>query len=233
MRQLIKDIIKRTPVLGEFVTQIYWTKLARNRPPEPFPGSVTYWEQRYLEGGDSGVGSYGSFAKFKADVLNKFVAEHNVQSVIEFGCGDGAQLGLANYPSYKGFDVSGTVISKCKERYESDPTKSFGLLNEYRQDKTDLTLSLDVVYHLVEDSIFENHMTLLFGASQRYVIIYSSDSDDNRGYEGTYVRHRKFTRWIQDNMRGWKLREHLPNEYRYRGDYRTGSFADFFIYEKA
>ncbi len=65
-----------------------------------FPGSDKYWEQRYAVGGNSGVGSYGKFANFKAEVINKFVREHKIKSVIEFGCGDGNQLKLANYPSY-------------------------------------------------------------------------------------------------------------------------------------
>jgi hypothetical protein len=76
-------------------------------------------------------------------------------------------------------------------------------------------------------------MRTLFEASDRYVIIYSSDSDDNRDCKGTHVRHRKFTRWIQENSPNWKLVEHLPNKYPYRGDYLKGSSAEFFIYEKA
>lgn len=37
---------------------------------------------------------------------------------------------------------------------------------------------------------------------------------------------------IRDNP-NWKIVEHLPNRYPYRGDYLKGSFAEFFIYEKA
>jgi hypothetical protein len=233
MKELIKNIIRRTPAFGDIVRQAYWAMFARRKKPEPFPGSTAYWEKRYLAGGNSGVGSYGFFAEFKADILNKFVAEHHVQTVIELGCGDGNQLRLAKYPMYVGFDISSTVILRCKELYESDDKKSFRLISEYNDDKADLALSLDVIYHLVEDSIFESYMPMLFGASQRYVIIYSSDFEDNRGYEGTYIRHRKFTRWIQENLQNWKLVEHIPNRYPYRGDYRTGSWAEFFIYEKA
>lgn len=203
------------------------------KAPPPFSGSRSYWEDRYAVGGNSGVGSYGLFAEFKADILNKFVADHHVQTVIEFGCGDGNQLGLANYPKYLGFDVSDTAISKCCEAYRSDESKSFRLLSGYHQDKADLTLSLDVIYHLVEDGIFEDYMRLLFDASDRYVIIYSSDTDDNSGNDSVHVRHRQFTKWINDNLKNWRLVEHIPNRYPYRGDYRTGSFADFFIYEKS
>ena len=56
---------------------------------EPFPGSDRYWETRYASGRNSGVGSYGGFAEFKAETINSFVSSCNVTSVIEFGCGDG------------------------------------------------------------------------------------------------------------------------------------------------
>lgn len=233
MKEAIKRIIRRTPVLGDIVRQAYWRLLASRKKPEPFPGSEAYWEKRYSAGADSGVGSYGFFAEFKADVINRFAFEHNVQTVIEFGCGDGNQLRLAKYQTYLGFDVSSAAIEKCKELFKSDEHKSFRLMSEYKGEKADLTLSLDVIYHLVEDEVFEHYMRMLFEASNRYVIIYSSNTEDNSGYEGTHIRHRKFTSWVQENLQNWKLVEHIPNRYPYRGDYRRGSFAEFFIYEKA
>lgn len=228
----MKEVIKQIPILGGVAKRIYGL-LARGRHPEPFPGSAAYWEKRYAAGGVSGMGSYAQFAEFKADVLNGFVARHRVQSVIDFGCGDGNQLGLAKYPAYLGFDVSSAAISRCRERFKSDTHKSFRLMSEYNGETADLALSLDVIYHLVEDSAFEQYMPTLFEASNRFVIIYASDSDDNRGHEGTHVRHRKFTRWIQENLPTWNLVEHVPNRYPYHGDHRKGSFAEFFMYEKA
>src|SRR5437899_4317923 len=55
---------------------------------------------------NSGLGSYDKLAEFKAEVLNGFVKENTIKSVIEYGCGDGNQLKFAEYPSYLGFDVS-------------------------------------------------------------------------------------------------------------------------------
>lgn len=229
----MKKIIKQIPILGDAARWIYRRLLARGRTPEPFPGSAAYWEKRYSAGGDSGVGSYTRFAQFKADVLNGFVATHHPKSVIDFGCGDGNQLRLATYPTYLGFDVSSTAISQCRELYKSDKHKSFRLMSEYNGESADLALSLDVIYHLVEDDVFDHYMRTLFRSSNRYVIIYASDSDDNRDYEGTHVRHRKFTKWIQENVPDWRLAEHLPNRYPYHGDDQKGSFAEFFIYEKS
>lgn len=118
-----------------------------------FPGSARYWETRYASGGTSGEGSYGELAAFKAEILNEFVAANNIASVIEFGCGDGNQLALARYPRYSGFDVSPQAVSLCRKRFAADPSKLFGLMDDYRGEKADLGLSLDVVYHLVEDAV--------------------------------------------------------------------------------
>jgi hypothetical protein len=60
-----------------------------------FRDSQSYWEDRYVSGGTSGPGSYDAQAEYKADFLNRFVRENAIGSVIEFGCGDGNQLGLA------------------------------------------------------------------------------------------------------------------------------------------
>ena len=42
-----------------------------------------YWEKRYSEGGDSGNGSYGKLAEFKAKIINRFVKENQIKTIIE------------------------------------------------------------------------------------------------------------------------------------------------------
>jgi hypothetical protein len=199
---------------------------------KPFQGSKNYWEKRYSAGGNSGVGSYGQFAEFKAEVINNFVAKCGLRSVIEFGCGDGNQLTLAKYPTYLGFDVSKTSVLKCQKLFSGNGSKFFRLMADYRGEKADVSLSLDVIYHLVEDDIFENYMMTLFNSSNKYVIIYASDSNNNLEQKDEHVRHRKFTVWIKKNIPQWRLIEHIPNKYPYKGDYKKGSFSDFFIYTK-
>lgn len=229
----MKEKIKKTPILGNLASQLYKRIRGNQTKPKLFPGSKKYWEERYASGGNSGVGSYDKFAVFKAEIINTFVARHEVISVIEFGCGDGNQLELANYHRYLGLDVSETVITLCKEKFAFDANKTFKLMKEYNEEVADLSLSLDVIYHLVEEEVFNDYMRALFKAASRYVIIYSSDSDDNAGCEGSHERHRRFTKWIQENVSDWKMLDHIPNRYPYKGDYKTGSFADFYIYEKS
>jgi hypothetical protein len=67
---------------------------------EMFLGSRAYWEERSAVGGNSGVGSYGKFAEFKAEVVSSFVDAYKINTVIEFGCGNGNQSRLTNYSKH-------------------------------------------------------------------------------------------------------------------------------------
>ena len=194
--------------------------------------TLQYWEKRYSSGGNSGAGSYGKLALYKAEIINQFVKENSVLSVIEFGCGDGNQLGLANYPTYIGFDVSETAIWICKKRFKTDATKSFRILDDYQGEQADLTLSLDVIFHLLEENLFFEYMRNLFISSNKFVIIYSSNSDDNKDFIGTHMRQWKFTDWVDQNQPDWVLLRHIPNKYPYRKEVKESSISDFFIYKK-
>ncbi len=194
-----------------------------------FKSSEKYWIERYKRGGDSGKGSYGKLAQFKADIINKFVEMNNIDTVIEFGCGDGNQLTLAKFPSYIGFDISPEAIVQCQRIFKDDSSKSFYLMSEYEGQKADLVLSLDVIYHLVEETTFEKYMQRLFGSAKRYVIVYSSNISAQL-FSSPHVKHRRFTQWIEENLANWHLVAHIPNAYASSSDTKENSSADFFIY---
>jgi SAM-dependent methyltransferase len=229
MRHLIKSI----PVLGPILRRLYWTTV-KHKPivPQSFSDSSTYWEERYAIGGNSGRGSYSFLAEFKAEVINAFVQEKGIQSVVEFGCGDGNQLTLAKYPRYLGLDVSPTAVAKCRRLFRKDRSKTFALMADYVGERAELAMSLDVVFHLVEDEVFTSYMRTLFDAAERYVIVYSSNTDENIPGGSPHCRNREFTGWVKANEPGWRLASHIPNRYPYRGDDRTGSPSDFFIFER-
>lgn len=201
-----------------------------------FPGSTAYWERRYARGGDSGPGSSGVLAAFKAEVINNFVATNAITSVIEFGCGDGRQLGLASYPSYIGLDVSSSALERCREKFAEDVTKSFYLydpaafVDNHQLFRAELGLSLDVLFHLVEDDVFERYMRHLFGAAERFVIVYSKDTDEPATVG--YVRNRRFTPWVAEHLPEWQLAARIENRYPWTGDVRSSSECDFYIYER-
>jgi cyclopropane fatty-acyl-phospholipid synthase-like methyltransferase len=218
----VKDLVRPLPGVRQ-------VSLLRQRLA--YTHSAVFWEQNYSQGQTSGNGSYGTLAEGKSRFLNDLVRVRAVRSVIEFGCGDGNQLSLAEYPNYVGLDVSRSAIGLCQRRFADDPTKSFFLYDgTCFTDRAgvftaDLAMSLDVVYHLTEDAVFETYMTHLFSAGRRLVVVYSTDMES--GGTPPHVRHRHFTPWIEVHCPGWALTgvTRGPNNERAR--------ADFFVYERS
>ena len=194
--------------------------------------SSVYWNKRYRDGGHSGCGSYEHLAEYKARIINNFIENNNINTVIEFGSGDGNQIKYMNYKSYIGFDVSQYIIKKCKKIYKNDDTKIFKLYNDYNNEVAELTLSLDVIFHLVEDKIYVDYMQKLFNASSKYVVIYSSNANSQVSHNVKHFKNRKFTEWIENNQLNFKLIKFIKNEYPYEKFKNKGSVSDFFIYKK-
>jgi cyclopropane fatty-acyl-phospholipid synthase-like methyltransferase len=230
----LKAFVAGTPFLGAAARTIVRIPAIEDlRRRLGFRGSSSYWEDRYRQGGTSGSGSFGRLAEFKAEIVNGFVEKMGIQTVIEFGCGDGAQLALARYPRYVGIDVAEGSISACRSRFAADQTKSFHLASQIPPDlgRFDLVLSLDVIYHLVEDEVFDGYMRSLFARAYRFVAIYSSNKVESS--DAPHVRHRVFTHWIEVNEPQWKQSGFVPNIYPH-DPARPGdtSFADFYFFER-
>ena len=199
-----------------------------------FSNSSQYWEDRYNIGSNSGAGSYGKLARFKADVLNDFVLKHGINSVVEYGCGDGAQLELANYPEYTGFDVSPRAVTICREKLSGRLNCQFFETKIFleKEGSFDLALSLDVIYHLIEDDVFDAYMKRLFAASKNFVIIYSNNID--KKFDAPHVRGRKFTLWCDEHAKDWSLYQVIENLYPYDpAAPNDTSHSDFYIYKRA
>jgi hypothetical protein len=207
---------------------------------QKFPGTKAYWENRYATGGNSGGGSYNRLAEFKAEILNSFVKTNGIKSIIEFGCGDGNQLSLADYPAYTGFDISDAAITLCKNKFRDDHSKTFFSMNEYnRSFKAELVLSLEVVFLLIEDTVFKEYMSRLFQTSTKFVIIYACNFD---GKQNQHLKPRDFVKYIQKKIKGWDLIKHIPNKYPYKNPSDSNypyevydpnySWSDFYIYSK-
>jgi len=208
MSNFIKGMIKNVPLINKvfIVVKRFFLK------EKPFKNSEQYWIERYNSGGDSGYGSYGRHAEFKAKIINTFIKDNNVQTVIEFGCGDGNQLKYLELPSYIGYDISSKAIDNCNQIFKTDSSKSFRLIKDYSPTAADLTLSLDVIYHLIEDEIFDSYMKRLFESSNKYVIIYAWDvyqPEENR--KDAHVKHRLFSKWVKENKPQFTLQSYIPD----------------------
>jgi len=197
-----------------------WTRWFRN--------STLHWQRHYEHGGDSGPGSYGESALYKADLINRVVRDYNIQSIIELGCGDGNQLGYLQVSQYIGLDISKVAIQRCIIRHGQDPTRSF---IRYDQEcfhdplkilSAECAMSLDVIFHLVEDDVFERYIINLFGSARRFVIVYAVDQEQARSVHVS-VRLRRYSEYIAKVAPEFRVILHVP---------RVGSFGDFYLYER-
>jgi SAM-dependent methyltransferase len=231
--QNIRGVVAQLPVIGPIAKSLYRALTSRAASPR-FSSSSQYWEDRYKLGGNSGAGSYGRLAEFKATVINKFVADNGIKTVIEFGSGDGAQLERARYPSYTGVDVSERAVQLCQHRFRGDLSKQFILASSPEADaiRAELAMSLDVIYHLVEDSVFDHYMMRLVSAAEKYVCIYSSNTA--RQSSDKHVRHRVFTDWIAQKAPTWKLISKVDNPFpEDPANPNETSWADFYFFQKS
>ncbi|MHA2857024.1 methyltransferase domain-containing protein [Paenibacillus lautus] len=195
--------------------------------------SKDFWESHYINGNNSGTGSYAHLAEFKAMIINSFLDQEKINTVIEFGCGDGNQLSLMEYKKYVGVDVSKSIINKNKDKYGTDKNKLFYTTEEkdkYFSQKYDLALSLDVIFHLTEEDVYEQYMHDLFASSQKYIIVYSSNHEEFTVWPE--FRHRKFMRYVLENCTEWILIDFIPNKYPFQlGQEMTTSTSDFYIFK--
>ena len=192
--------------------------------------SAAYWERRYGAGGASGTGSEGRLAGFKAGFVNAFMRHNGVASLLDLGCGDGRQAALLDVANYVGVDVSPTTIARCRRRFAGDPRRRFQLADAPLQ-PAELALSMDILFHLVEDTVFDTYLDRLFGSATRYVLVYASNVD--LAWPVPHVRHRAFTPLVAARFPDWRLAAHIPNLFPYdpaRPD--ETSFADFFVYTR-
>lgn len=228
----LRKAVGSIPLVGP-VARWFYRKMNIGHAVE-FRKSDQYWEDRYRVGGNSGSGSYGRLAEFKAQFLNDFVEKNKISTVLEFGCGDGAQLLLAEYENYLGFDVAPSSVAMCRERFKSNPNYCFHLVgsDEFKNiKKANLSLSLDVIYHLIEDDVYDEYMRKLFECSKRFVIIYAYDFE--KIYELKHEKGRNFTKWVTEFAPDWELIDRTSNKYPYdKSDPNNTSQSDFYTYLK-
>jgi len=193
--------------------------------------SAEYWEDRYKAGGTSGAGSYGHRAMVKAQVVNTLLQVLRINSVVELGCGDGAQLKRMHYRKYVGVDVSRTIVERVRQEFRKDVTKSFVLndgspsaLAKVNALRADMSVSLEVIFHLTEEAVLGQYLASLFTIARRFVLIMSSDREDGENKD-SHVRHWPVTAIVNATQPQWTLLETV--------DFPTDhSFSKFLLYCK-
>jgi SAM-dependent methyltransferase len=192
---------------------MFWHRLLAPLRRWRYPGDAAYWQQRYARGGDSGSGSGGALAAHKALTVNAFVKKYGIQSVTELGCGDGRQLQLAEYPQYVGLDLAPAAVERCRVLFAGDSKKKFDTYNPANFDpnpvRSDLALSMEVIFHLTNERLYEQYLRDLFACAHTWVLIFAPDQDDYTGGVFPHFRPRRFTPDVARLAPQWLLHEQL------------------------
>lgn len=200
-----------------------------------FETSDQYWKERYKSGGNSGEGSYGPLARYKAAFINEFWRANDVASAVEFGCGDGNQASMLDIPKYLGVDISEDCIAWARKNIARENWQ-FETLDRYlaaNAESYDLGLSLDVIYHLVEDETYRSYVRNLCNSASRFLLIYASNLE---AYDPKvpHVRHRAVVADVERWHPEWTFvrTERNPHAVEHDNENDYGSFAHFHVFEK-
>lgn len=145
-----------------------------------------YWNNRYYNGRSSGYGSYGKQLKKKL----KYLSGLDIESISEIGCGDfnfGKNL-LKLYPEayYVGQDISELIIAKNQKEYPKYQfTTNLGELI-----KADLTLCIDVLFHITDDAEYYFLLENLKNNWKKYLAITANEEENPR--TSAHVKIRRF-----------------------------------------
>jgi hypothetical protein len=133
------------------------------------------------------------------------------------------------YKKYLGLDVSEYIVNFCRERFAEDETKTFKVIDaSMNLDTYELSVSLDVIFHLIEDEVYSHYMRNLFKFASRYVCIYNLDANSPAW---SHVRFRKHSEYIEKHFPDWILCKCVPNKYPFDIEDRNNtSFCDFYFY---
>jgi len=132
-----------------------------------------YREERYKTWWNSWAWSYWENALFKADIINYLIDELKVNSWVEVGCWDWHNLWLYNFKEYLWLDVSAKAIEKCKNIYVADNSKEFKLYEPWKEKQRDMSLCLDVTYHIFPRKEREETILETVRLWKKYVLFYS------------------------------------------------------------
>jgi SAM-dependent methyltransferase len=115
------------------------------------PGEETFhgW---YASGIGSGPGSHPDYTRTFRGVLERFLVEHEIRSVLDYGCGDWQWAKMVQWGerSYLGLDIVPHLIDRLRREHGSDRIRFDVVVDPDRwtPPAVDLVLCKDVLQHL-------------------------------------------------------------------------------------
>ena len=202
-------------------------------------GSQEYWNERYNNFQEkefkhaSGNGKLPFRRNFKAKELNTLIQKYNIKSVMDFGCGDGEILSKLEVTAYYGIEINENLVETLRMRFPQKEKYYFSTnhANDWPT-SIDAAVSVDVIFHLLEDNLFEKYMEDLFKPAPKYVIIKSSNRDELGVGRNAHIKHRKFVAYISTKFPEYEL-IHQTEPRRKRFHLSISDLDSFFVFHKS
>ncbi len=211
----------------------------KNKKKKTVSSSETYWRGRYADTsskffkGASGNGKLPFRTRYKSKIINSVISTHSVESILDLGCGDGSLTSKIKCKKYFGIEIDKNLTDELRRQYENQPNYNFSTaLEDSWPESFDLSLSIDVIFHLLEDEVYIKYMNMLFMGNAELVLIKSSNHDEVGIGRNAHILHRNFTKNISANFPEYKLiAKYGP---RRKKIYLSISDRDlFFLYKRA
>jgi SAM-dependent methyltransferase len=108
-----------------------------------------FWNQRYIENPEkgSGPGSRGEILLLKSKLIQSVIAENDIETVLDIGCGDIAPLREIELGHYLGVDISDVIVEKNRRLKPQWQFVCADLTGDHCPPSADLVLCLDVLIH--------------------------------------------------------------------------------------
>jgi len=150
---------------------------------------MSYWDRRYLSGRGSGGGSIGKHRDWKWLQIGNL----SDKNVLDVGCGDLSFWEGRNCLNYTGIDSSKIIIDKNKEER---PDWNFICADASTEQDLDgqVVLCLDLLFHILKDSIYENILRNLekWTRDKLYVYTWRKNPFNGKTADGYYQCYRPF-----------------------------------------
>lgn len=189
---------------------------------------MNYWEQRYKNGGNSGEGSRGKHREWKWSILNKYI--NGIDNIVDVGCGDLAFMEGIDAINYTGIDISQTMVAR---NTKIKPEWNFILSSaDIKIDgvKGDVVFCHDMLFHIMDDDIYEKILENLIAYSNEYISIFTWNKNPLRKWfrsveHDSYQFYRDFNKYIPmfENA-GFELIANCKSE--------TSTFGSMYIFKK-
>jgi hypothetical protein len=120
--------------------------------------SRSFWNNRYrtLPQLGSGPGSRGYAARKKNLLIRQAIAEFQVETILDIGCGDMCWMdeGIPTACCYQGYDISEVIVARNRVTYPSLEFAIHDIVTKPIGKIGDLVVCFDLLIHQIEEASF-------------------------------------------------------------------------------